>query len=184
MTVRLQSISRADLLVLANSGLPDGIAARTADGALPPAFVAQRSLTQLQEGKGEYWCSTFYIVRDADNFVVGGCGFKDVPLRGRVEIGYGVSPACRNQGVATHAVRELLHLAFATDAVSEVLAQVSPANAASTRVVQKLSFVKGEAAADESGELVVRWVLRKPPDALYGLPATKEGIDRYFWQEG
>jgi len=163
MSVTLQSIPRAELQVLADSGRPDSVTTRMADGALPPAFVAQRSLTQLREGKEEYWCSTFYIVRDSDNCVIGGCGFKDVPSGGRIEIGYGVSPACRNQGVATHAVRELLRLAFATGDVSEVLAKISPMNASSTRVVQKLEFVKGEVTTDEDGELLVQWVMRKPP---------------------
>ncbi len=163
MNVSLQAICRADLQVLANAGLPDGVVARMADDALPPAFVAQRSLTQLQEGKEGYWCSTFYIVRTSDNWVVGSCGFKDAPSHGRVEIGYGVAPAFRNQGLATLAICELLRLAFATEAVNEVLAQVNPANASSTRVVQKLRFVRGEAAADADGELLVQWILRKPP---------------------
>jgi ribosomal-protein-alanine N-acetyltransferase len=162
MSVTLQSISTADLHVLANLGLPDSVAGRTTDGALPPPHVAKRSLGQLQEGKEEYWCCTFYIVRDVDRLVVGSCGFKDAPSHGRVEIGYGVSPACRNQGVATHAVRHLLRLAFATDAVTEVLAQVSPANASSSRVVEKIGFVKIGAKADEEGELLVQWVIRKP----------------------
>jgi ribosomal-protein-alanine N-acetyltransferase len=161
MNVTLQSISRADLQVLVDAGLPDSVAGRTVDGALPPPFVAKRALDQLQSGKDEYWCSTFYIVRDADGFVVGSCGFKDIPVAGRVEIGYGMAPDCQNQGVATQAVRELLRLAFVTEEVSEVLAQINPTNGSSTRVVQKLGFVKGELKADESGELLVQWVLRK-----------------------
>lgn len=162
MGITLQSISIADLHVLAESGLPDSTAGRTEEGALPPPHVAKRSLGQLREGKDEFWCCTFYIVRDADRFVVGSCGFKDAPSDGRVEIGYGVSPACRNQGVATHAVRDLLRLAFATDAVTEVLAQVNPTNTSSTRVVEKIGFVKTGTKADEEGELLVQWVIRKP----------------------
>ncbi len=163
MSFTLQPISRADLQVLADSGLPDGVAGRTADGALPPPFVARRSLGQLQQGQEERWCHGFYIVRDMDGLVVGGCGFKGAPMCGQVEIGYAVSPACRNQGAATQGVRELIQRAFATDAVSEILAQVNPANASSTRIVQKLGFVKGEVEAGEGGEPLAQWVLRKPP---------------------
>ena len=163
MSFTLQPISRADLQVLADAGVPDGVAGRTADGALPPPFVAKRSLAQLAQGQEERWCHGFYIVRDTDGCVVGGCGFKGDPMCGQVEIGYAVSPACRNQGAATQGVRELIQRAFATGAVSEILAQVNPANASSTRIVQKLGFARGEVEAGEGGELLVQWVLRKPP---------------------
>ncbi|HTG33243.1 MAG TPA: GNAT family protein [Thermoanaerobaculia bacterium] len=162
MSFTLEPISKADLLVLADSGLPDGVAGRTADGALPPPFVAKRSLGQLAQGHEELWCHGFYIVRNTDGLVVGGCGFKGAPMCGQVEIGYAVSPACRNQGAATQAVRELIQRAFATGAISEILAQVNPANASSTRIVEKLGFARGEVEAGEGGELLVQWVLRKP----------------------
>jgi ribosomal-protein-alanine N-acetyltransferase len=162
MSFTLQPISRADLQVLADAGVPDCVAGRTADGALPPPFVARRSLGQLQQGQDARWCHGFYIVREMDGLVVGGCGFKGAPMCGQVEIGYGVSPACRNQGAATQAVRELIQLAFTTGAISEILAQVNPANASSTRIVQKLGFVKGAVETGEGGELLVQWVLRKP----------------------
>ena len=163
MSFTLQPISRADLQVLADAGVPDGVAGRTADGALPPPFVARRSLGQLAQGQEEQWCHGFYIVRDTDGCVVGGCGFKGNPMCGQVEIGYAVSPACRNQGAATQGVRELIQRAFATGAVSEILAQVNPANASSTRIVQKLGFARGAVETGEGGELLVQWVLRKPP---------------------
>jgi ribosomal-protein-alanine N-acetyltransferase len=161
MSFTLQPISRADLQALADAGVPDGVAGRTADGALPPPFVARRSLGQLAQGQEELWCHGFYIVRNTDGLVVGGCGFKGAPMCGQVEIGYAVSPACRNQGAATQGVRELIQRAFATDAVNEILAQVNPTNASSTRIVQKLGFVKGEVETGEGGELLVQWVLRK-----------------------
>ena len=162
MSFTLQPVSRADLQVLADAGVPDGVAGRTADDALPPPFVARRSLGQLAQGQEELWCHGFYIVRDTDGLVVGGCGFKGAPMCGQVEIGYGVSPACRNQGAATQAVRQLIERAFATGAVGEILAQVNPANASSTRIVQKLGFVQGAVETGEGGEPLAQWVLRKP----------------------
>jgi ribosomal-protein-alanine N-acetyltransferase len=162
MSITLRPISRPDLQALADSRVPDGIAGKTADGALPPPLVAKRSLSQLDEGQGAPWCSGFYMVRDTDGVVVGGCGFKGAPSRGRIEIGYAVSPDCRNQGIATQAVRELLRLAFAAAEVSEVLAQILPTNAPSARVVGKLGFSEGEIKLSEIGEPLVQWVLRKP----------------------
>ena len=80
------------------------------------------------------------IVRQSDQVVVGGCGFKDAPAGGSVEIGYAVSPQCRKQGIATAAVRALLQKAFASAEVQEVRAEIDLSNIASTRVVQKLDF--------------------------------------------
>ena len=81
---------------------------------------------------------------------------------GQVEIGYGVSPACRNQGAATQGVRELIERAFATGAINEILAHIIPINASSTRIAQKLGFARGEVETGEGGEPLVQWVLRKP----------------------
>ena len=164
MAVTLQPISRADLAVLADSGVPAELASRIADGALPPAFVATRALNHLESGKAAAWCGAFYIVRPGDHVVVGTCGFKDIPRDGTIEIGYGVSPTCRNQGFGTGAVRELCRLAFAGDEVHTVLARVSPANVSSSRVVEKLRFQRGEMNRDEEGELLVQWMARRSSD--------------------
>jgi len=162
MTITLQAISVAELEIFAASGTPEGIASGAAEGALPPPHVAIRSLSQMQEGKSAFWCSTFYMVRNSDRLIVGSCGFKDAPLNGRVEIGYGVSPNCRKQGVATAAVGALLDLAFATEGVSEVLAQVNPTNDASTGVVRKLNFKSNGMERDKHDELLVQWLAHKP----------------------
>ncbi|MEP7181155.1 MAG: GNAT family N-acetyltransferase [Betaproteobacteria bacterium] len=171
MTVTLLRFSRAELGVLADSGIPERLAGRIADGALPPAFVAQRALKQLEAAKAESWCGTFCIVREDGGAVVGSCGFKDVPSSGQVEIGYGVSPEWRNRGVATGAVRELCRLAFASGEAHAVLARVNPTNLSSSRVVEKLGFERGDTVVDDDGEMVVQWVSRKPPVPALGEPA-------------
>jgi len=162
MSISLQAISIAELNIFATSGTPEGVASRAAQGALPPPHVAIRSLSQMAEGKSAFWCSTFYMVRNTDGLIVGSCGFKDAPLNGRIEIGYGVSPDCRKQGSATAAVSALLTLAFATGEVHEVLAQVNPANDASIGVVRKLNFVNNGLARDNHDEPLVQWLARKP----------------------
>lgn len=172
MIVELQQISLSDLHVLADSRVPDELLPKAFEGALPPPFVAQRALARLDQGHAPLWCNKFYILRKADGAVVGSCGFKGAPVDGQVEIGYGVSPACQRQGVATAAVAQLLKLAFGSAEVTEVLAQVSPENVASTRVVQKLNFVAGESKRDEKGELLVRWVARR--EVLSGLTRFEE----------
>jgi ribosomal-protein-alanine N-acetyltransferase len=161
----LQLIPEADLHVLAASQLPPSVASRVAEGALMPSFAAVRALNFLAQGHAPFWANTFYIVRNADQQVVGGCGFKGAPADGCAELGYGVSPTCRNQGVATAGVGELLRLAFANGELGEVLAQVSPDNVSSTRVVQKLGFVETGIEPDPDDVLYVQWRLRRllPP---------------------
>jgi len=158
MTFTLEETSIAELHIIAQSAIPERIAPHVAEGALPPAFVALRTLSQIDEGKSRYWCRTFYIVRDDDQAIVGSCGFKNAPAAGCIEIGYGVSPSCRRQGAATAAVDALLGLAFATEEVDQVLAQVNLDNEASTRVVQKLNFENSGIQLDEDEEPAIQWL--------------------------
>jgi RimJ/RimL family protein N-acetyltransferase len=85
-----------------------------AEGALPPAHVAIRALRLLCEGQTEPWCSTYFMVQNPQQLVVGACGFKGAPVQGRVEIGYGVSPGMRGQGHASAAVKALLAIALSS----------------------------------------------------------------------
>lgn len=158
----LDPIPVSDLVILAESAVPAELRNFALEGALPPAFVAVRSLDQIRSGKAARWCSTFYV-RETDQTVVGGCGFKDAPCNGRVEIGYAVSPLRRNQGIATNAVRSLVSLAFEGGEVSEVLAQVDEINRPSTKVVEKLGFRSSGVTLDENNKKVVQWLLRIPP---------------------
>ncbi len=157
MPFSLLQLSREELLECADARLPAALASRVEEGALPPSFVAARALKLIADGKAEFWCNTFLIVRNRDQRIIGGCGFKDAPKDGRVEIGYGVSPGNRGQGAATAAVGLLLQLAFGTG-VREVFAEVAPDNLASAKVVRKLGFVNIGTRVDEEDQLVVQWV--------------------------
>lgn len=162
MTIILQLLGFADLRTLAASRTPRHLTGKAAPGALPPAFVAERALAHMEAGKSASWCATFVMLRISDQMVVGSCGFKDEPQDGQVEIGYGVSPDWRGQGIATDAVRELARIAFASGAVERVLAQIAPDNTASLRVAGKLGFEVGATVRDADGEDLQQWVLRKP----------------------
>lgn len=145
---------------IAQSRHPTGLASTIEDEALPPPFVAHRSLAQIAQAKSAYWCATFLIIRNADNTVIGGCGFKSEPIAGRVEIGYGIAPSCRRQGAASQAVTALLALAYAGGA-TEILAEILPDNFASAEVVRRLGFIDKGRRVDEAGDLVVLWVASK-----------------------
>lgn len=70
-----------------------------------------------------------------DGVVVGGIGFHGPPRDGLVEVGYGVVPSVRGQGVATESLRQILHLAAGHDAVRRVCGRTSPDNVASQKVM-------------------------------------------------
>ncbi|MCC6072689.1 GNAT family N-acetyltransferase [Massilia sp. GCM10020059] len=120
-------------------------------------------MRQLHKGAHPDWCSTFLIIRVSDSAVVGACGFKDEPADGCVEIGYGVAPACRKQGMASAAISELVRLAFASGQVDAVLAQVNADNVGSTRAVQSLGFTAHDTLIDDDGEPLVQWSVRRSP---------------------
>ena len=157
MPFSLKQLSSEQMADIAQSCRPTGLGSTIEKESLPPPFVASRSLAQIAQGKSAYWCATFLIFRNADNTVVGGCGFKDEPIEGRVEIGYGIAPSCRRQGAASRAVAALLQLAYAGGA-SEVLAEILPDNFASAEVVRRLGFIDTGTRIDEEGETVVLWV--------------------------
>lgn len=68
--------------------------------------------------------------------VVGGIGFHGPPRDGVVEVGYGVVPAVRRQGVATAALRLILDVAAGFERVRIVCGRTAPDNIASQRVMQ------------------------------------------------
>ena len=128
------------------------------DDALPPARVAVHALAAFDSGTPAEWCMPFLMV--SGNAVLGSCRFRAAPEEGRVEIGYGVAASQRGRGVATRAVERMLELATASGQVTEVVAHILPENVASSKVVSRLGFSKGELRADHDGEIVVVWSYR------------------------
>ena len=70
-----------------------------------------------------------------DGRVVGGIGFHGPPRDGVVEIGYGVVPSVRGQGVATRALGMILDVAARFDRVHRVRGRTTPDNIASQKVM-------------------------------------------------
>jgi len=160
--VSLRRLQQHELQDLAQDRVPRALLGRVEPQALPPPFVAQRALDQLQAGVDPAWCATFLMLRDADGQVLGSCGFKHAPdADGVVEIGYGVAPACQRQGVASQAVAALCVMALRSPAVRQVLACISPDNRASQALAGKLGFRAGVGLLDADGEHVVAWTLTR-----------------------
>lgn len=162
-SIALVPVDLPNLRRLAASEAVDLGAMAIPDGALPPAKVATRALTQLELGTPPFWCVPFLVVSETRQSVLGGCGFKTAPVNGMVEISYGVARSERGRGVATAAVERLLQLAAPTGLVQQVVAHILPDNVASSRVVSRLGFSSGQALVDSDGETVVPWVRRIAP---------------------
>ncbi len=134
-----------------------------AEGALPPIHVARRVLGLLADGCPKLWAVPFNIVLVAERLVVGGCGFKGLPVAGVVEIGYGIAEAYHRRGFAQFAVREMLQLAQDASIVSEIEARIAPDNVASASLVRRAGFICGARIVDADGAQVDvwRWAVRR-----------------------
>lgn len=156
--VALIPLSHACLRSLAAGGVVRAFGAVVPSGAVPPPHVAKRSLALLSDGAPALWALPFHIVCSSRNMVVGGCGFKGIPVERAVEVGYAVAPAYRGQGFATAGISALLQLGEATREVDRVIAHIIPSNAASSAVARRLGFVPGPQIEDSDGDQVIRWV--------------------------
>jgi RimJ/RimL family protein N-acetyltransferase len=96
---------------------------------------ALRPLADYPEQTGE---GTFLVLRDG--VVVGDVGWFGPPDEdGECEIGYGLAPSARRQGVATEAVGLLVQWVQA-QGVRSVRAEVLPDNAPSLALMARLGF--------------------------------------------
>ena len=132
-------------------------------GALPPPFLFECA---IKGGEADWVMPRLYVDEGAVR-VVGAGGFKHVPREGRVEIGYAMSPLCFGRGYATQGVRLLCAEGFASALVDEILAETSPVNLASQRVLEKAGFTWYGAGTDHEGPVNL-WRKKRPP----GVPST------------
>jgi ribosomal-protein-alanine N-acetyltransferase len=111
-------------------GLP-----RVADWPHEDTADALRPLAEHPEHTGE---GTFLVLRDG--VVVGDCGWFGPPDEdGEVEVGYGLAPSARRQGVGAASVALLLAWVASRGARS-VRAEVLPGNAPSFALLARLGF--------------------------------------------
>lgn len=122
---------------------------------------------QLQADPAQLGWGIWLMIHAAERTVIGDAGFKGKPGgEETVEIGYSVLPAYRGQGFATEAARALVEWALAQQGVRRIIAECSPDNAASIRVLEKL----GMQGRDVDGG-ILRWELavsqeNRPGDEL------------------
>lgn len=141
-------------LLLENPATFAGLVVR--EESLPPAFLLEAAIAT----GADPWVMPRLFCDHASGEIVGSAVFKTAPRERRIEIGYGIAPACRGCGYATAGVSLMVEYALASNLVDEVLAEASPANSASRRVLEKCGFASYGAAESDEGPVTL-WKRRQ-----------------------
>jgi RimJ/RimL family protein N-acetyltransferase len=134
----------------------DRIGLRLPPGGVDDPVVLRtvREMTRKLHAAG---CTGSWMIAH-EGEVVGLCSYKRPPVKGRVEIGYGIAPQRREAGLATAAVAVIAQIASADHAIEALTAETSSKNLASQRVLEKNGFVRmGRRIDGEDGE-VIGWI--------------------------
>lgn len=109
------------------------------------------------------WCTEWQVRLKDTGETVGSLGFKGPPnAAGEVEIGCGIHEAFRCRGYAAEAAKALIDWAFSqAEGLFYIMAETSPENIASQKVLEKLQF-KSTGRMGEEGPL---FELEPPPTA-------------------
>ena len=158
MSVTLVQLAPQQLRLLVDGAMPADLPGEAAHGALPPAFMLARATQQVGDGQPPFWWLPFLILDDGR--IVGGCAFKGPPAAGRVEVLYGIAPACRRKGYAAAALRALIDIAFDAGA-TEVLAEIEPRNLGSARTAERCGMVAVGVETAHDGVEVARYRVRR-----------------------
>ena len=140
-TSRLQlhaiDVAEGDRIVARRAGPPD---AWVDDFPFEGDVAAVGGFLRATAALGEQRPFGFYrISRLSDGRAVGGIGFKDQPVGGCVEIGYGLAPSARGHGYAAEAVIALLTVS-ADHGLFRVIADTTLDNIASQRSLIRAGF--------------------------------------------
>jgi [ribosomal protein S5]-alanine N-acetyltransferase len=101
----------------------------------------------------EPWHSSWLIV--VDGLASGTVGFKGEPVDNRLEVGYGVVPSRRGQGVASAALKQLLTMLDGRDLT--IRAETATWNVASQIVLRRLGFLEIARRADSNDDELIIW---------------------------
>ncbi len=115
-------------------------------------FLAYR-LGQLERDPTEReWLGRAIVLADdsGKRHALGSIGFHGRPdAEGRAEIGYGIDPRYRRQGLTSEAVRAMFDWAHSKHGVTRFVASVAPSNRASLALIGKFGFAKVGEQMDE-----------------------------------
>jgi RimJ/RimL family protein N-acetyltransferase len=150
----LIATNAADFLALSEEGLVRGFPVARG-GLAPPEIIAMLGALASRIS-AEFSPAAWLVVENGE--VAGLLSCKTVPDEsGVVEVGYGVAASRQGEGIARRALGDLIHWARGRADVNAVLAETSPENVASQRVLERNGFTcVGRRYDEEDGELL-RW---------------------------
>ncbi len=130
--------SREALAGLLGAAVPDDWPPGEHDRGAAELFRAR--LAEDPDAVG--WYGWYAILPSpAGSVLIGSGGYLGPPdADGTVEIGYSILPAYRGRGFATELARALVDRAFSTAGVARVVAQTSPDNVGSVKVLERCGF--------------------------------------------
>lgn len=99
-----------------------------------------------------------YFIID-DGVAVGTCSFTGKPVHNKVEIAYYTFPAYERKGYASKACRELIRIAKEHSPDLIVTAKTAPEENASTHILSKNGFTKGDVVQDDGIGDAWEWIL-------------------------
>ena len=109
-------------------------------------------------GAAAAWWAPFLLVHRESGAVIGLCGFKGpADADGVIELGYGIAPAFRGQGLATESAAALVAEARRCISLARVIAHTLPEHNASTRVLTKCGFHRVAEVKDPEDGVIWRW---------------------------
>ena len=104
-----------------------------------------------------------YFVKDDNNAIIGGGGYKGKPKDNQVEISYGTFNNYQKRGVGTEICRRLVELALRTDPLVKITARTLPDNHASIAILKRNGFVCLGTVQDQEDGQVLEWQYNKSP---------------------
>jgi RimJ/RimL family protein N-acetyltransferase len=120
------------------------------------------SLKNLIDDPDSYNWRAHFVLHEKDHCIIGNGGYKGAPdAKGKVEIGYEISPGYRNQGYATEMVGLLVNKADRDHRIKKILAYTLSTYNASTRVLRKQGFIKTSGIEDAENGWIWRWELER-----------------------
>ncbi len=125
-----------------------------ADSAISPPEVLQM-LSDLADSIRPAFDPAAWLIVERDE-VVGLLSLVRPFADGEISIGYGIAPTRQNRGITTSAVVSLLEWARNDSRIDRVIAECSPANVGSLRVLERSGFaVTGTRVDNEDGDLLI-----------------------------
>ncbi len=95
----------------------------------------------LEQQPQQLYTTWLVVLPKPKRILIGVVGLKSPPVRGRVDLGYGIVNSHQGHGYATEATKRLIALVFEDSAARTIVAETMPELTASMRVLDKCGFV-------------------------------------------